>query len=92
MSHPLWLNDGVMNKPLTEIVFILDRSGSMQALVEPAISGFELAGDFLPQLAGQVVGVVVGDAGCTEEEVGELGGGFPVEVLEGFEGGGCSHG
>ena len=29
-----------MNKPLTEIVFILDRSGSMQAMVEPAISGF----------------------------------------------------
>ena len=40
MSHPLWLNDGVMNKPLTEIVFILDRSGSMQSMVEPAISGF----------------------------------------------------
>lgn len=29
-----------MNKALTEIVFILDRSGSMQAMVEPAISGF----------------------------------------------------
>lgn len=40
MSHPLWLNGGVMNNPTTEIVFILDRSGSMQAMVEPAISGF----------------------------------------------------
>lgn len=40
MSHPLWLNDGVMNKPLTEIVFILDRSGSMASMVESAISGF----------------------------------------------------
>ena len=29
-----------MNNPTTEIVFILDRSGSMQAMVEPAISGF----------------------------------------------------
>lgn len=29
-----------MNPLLTEIVFILDRSGSMQAIVEPALSGF----------------------------------------------------
>src|SRR6478736_708029 len=29
-----------MNKSLTEIAFILDRSGSMQSMVEPAISGF----------------------------------------------------
>lgn len=29
-----------MNNPTTEIVFILDRSGSMEAMVEPAISGF----------------------------------------------------
>lgn len=29
-----------MKHHLTEIVFILDRSGSMQAMVEPAISGF----------------------------------------------------
>ncbi len=29
-----------MKQPLTEIVFILDRSGSMQSMVEPAISGF----------------------------------------------------
>lgn len=29
-----------MNDQLTEIAFILDRSGSMQALVEPAIAGF----------------------------------------------------
>ena len=29
-----------MNDPLTEIVFILDRSGSMESMVEPAISGF----------------------------------------------------
>lgn len=29
-----------MNDQLTEIAFILDRSGSMQALVEPAIVGF----------------------------------------------------
>ncbi|NQX01599.1 VWA domain-containing protein [bacterium] len=29
-----------MNQALTEIVFILDRSGSMQAMVELAISGF----------------------------------------------------
>lgn len=29
-----------MKKHHTEIVFILDRSGSMQAMVEPAISGF----------------------------------------------------
>lgn len=29
-----------MHKHLTEIVFILDRSGSMQGMVEPAISGF----------------------------------------------------
>ena len=40
MSHPLWLNNGVMNNAHTEIVFVLDRSGSMQAMVEPAISGF----------------------------------------------------
>jgi hypothetical protein len=29
-----------MKKNLTEIAFILDRSGSMQSMVEPAISGF----------------------------------------------------
>lgn len=29
-----------MNDNLTEIAFILDRSGSMQSMVEPAISGF----------------------------------------------------
>ena len=29
-----------MNPHLTEIAFILDRSGSMEAMVEPAISGF----------------------------------------------------
>jgi hypothetical protein len=29
-----------MNKNLTEIAYILDRSGSMQAMVEPAIAGF----------------------------------------------------
>jgi len=29
-----------MTKHLTEIAFILDRSGSMQGMVEPAISGF----------------------------------------------------
>jgi Mg-chelatase subunit ChlD len=29
-----------MNNAHTEIVFVLDRSGSMQAMVEPAISGF----------------------------------------------------
>ncbi|MDP3849315.1 MAG: VWA domain-containing protein [Luteolibacter sp.] len=29
-----------MNDKLTEIAFILDRSGSMQSMVEPAISGF----------------------------------------------------
>lgn len=29
-----------MNHSLTEIVFILDRSGSMEAMIEPAISGF----------------------------------------------------
>jgi Mg-chelatase subunit ChlD len=29
-----------MNNSLTEIVFVLDRSGSMEAMVEPAISGF----------------------------------------------------
>ena len=29
-----------MNQPLTELVFVLDRSGSMEAMVEPAISGF----------------------------------------------------
>jgi Mg-chelatase subunit ChlD len=29
-----------MNKPHSEIVFILDRSGSMQSMVEAAISGF----------------------------------------------------
>lgn len=40
MSHPWWLNGGVMNNSHTEIVFILDRSGSMQSMVEPAISGF----------------------------------------------------
>ena len=31
------------------------------------------------------VGAVVGDAGGAEEEFGELGGGFPVEVLERIE-------
>ena len=50
--------------------------------------GFEFADDFLPQRFGQVVGAVVGDTGCAEEKFGELGGGFPVEVLECFEGGG----
>jgi Mg-chelatase subunit ChlD len=29
-----------MNHSLTEIVFVLDRSGSMEAMVEPAVSGF----------------------------------------------------
>jgi hypothetical protein len=29
-----------MNNNLTEIAFVLDRSGSMQSLVEPAITGF----------------------------------------------------
>ena len=29
-----------MKQHLTEIAFILDRSGSMQTMVEPAISGF----------------------------------------------------
>jgi uncharacterized protein YegL len=29
-----------MNNNLTEIAFVLDRSGSMQSMVEPAISGF----------------------------------------------------
>jgi len=29
-----------MNDHLTEIAFILDRSGSMQAMIEPAIAGF----------------------------------------------------
>ena len=29
-----------MNKSHTEIVFLLDRSGSMESMVEPAISGF----------------------------------------------------
>lgn len=29
-----------MNKNLTEIAFVLDRSGSMQDMVEPAIAGF----------------------------------------------------
>jgi len=31
-----------MNPNLTEIAFILDRSGSMQGMVEPAIAGFNL--------------------------------------------------
>ena len=31
---------------------------------------------------------MIGDAGGAEEEFGEFGGGFPVEVLEGFEGAG----
>lgn len=29
-----------MNDNLTEIAFILDRSGSMSSMVEPAIAGF----------------------------------------------------
>ena len=29
-----------MNKNLTEIAYILDRSGSMHGMVEPAIAGF----------------------------------------------------
>ena len=29
-----------MNKNLTEIAYILDRSGSMDSMVEPAIAGF----------------------------------------------------
>ncbi len=40
MSHPLEYNYGVMNNKHTEIAFILDRSGSMQPLMESAISGF----------------------------------------------------
>ncbi len=39
MSHTL-LQYPAMNKNLTEIAYILDRSGSMQSLVESAISGF----------------------------------------------------
>lgn len=40
MPHPVWQDEGVMKPHLTEIVFVLDRSGSMQTMVEPAITGF----------------------------------------------------
>ncbi len=40
MSYPPCHDGGVMNHNLTEIAFILDRSGSMESMVEPAISGF----------------------------------------------------
>lgn len=40
MSHPPCQNTNIMNNQLTEIAFILDRSGSMDSQLEPAISGF----------------------------------------------------
>ena len=40
MSDPPREDVGVMNNRLTEIAFILDRSGSMAAMTEPAIAGF----------------------------------------------------
>lgn len=40
LSHPLCDHTNIMNENLTEIAFILDRSGSMSSMVEPAISGF----------------------------------------------------
>lgn len=40
MSHAFCHGDGVMNPNHTEIAFILDRSGSMSSMIEPAISGF----------------------------------------------------
>ena len=40
MSHPPWQNPPVMNPHLTEIAFILDRSGSMQPLQEAAVAAF----------------------------------------------------
>lgn len=44
MSHPRCESPVVMNNRLTEIAFILDRSGSMGSMIEPAIAGFN---DFL---------------------------------------------
>ena len=40
MSHPLWESRGLMNPLLTEIAYILDRSGSMRPMQEAAIAAF----------------------------------------------------
>lgn len=40
MSDPLKQDGSSMNPNLTEIVYILDRSGSMQAMQEPAMAAF----------------------------------------------------
>ena len=41
-----------MKQPYTEIVFILDRSGSMNSMIEPAISGFNRLLHDQQQVAG----------------------------------------
>jgi hypothetical protein len=40
MSDPLWQGCVSMNPHLTEIAYILDRSGSMQPMQEPAVAAF----------------------------------------------------
>ncbi len=40
MSYPLCEDENPMNPNLTEIAYILDRSGSMQPLQEPAVTAF----------------------------------------------------
>lgn len=40
MSDPLCETSGDMNPHLTEIAYILDRSGSMQSMQEPAVAAF----------------------------------------------------
>ncbi len=40
MSHPLWQDAALMNPHLTEIAYILDRSGSMQNMREAAVAAF----------------------------------------------------
>ena len=40
LSHPLCYDDLTMNPQLTEIAYILDRSGSMQPMQEPAVAAF----------------------------------------------------
>jgi hypothetical protein len=44
MSHPRWNTCSLMNPHLTEIAYILDRSGSMRPMQEAAVSAFN---DFL---------------------------------------------
>lgn len=40
VSHPLCYRGGMKNSNLTELVFVLDRSGSMRGMQEPAVDSY----------------------------------------------------